>query len=70
MINILSNTYPEKLRLNNENADNQHFHQQAKCYNCNKYFGWIKVPKGVIVTEWEKLLTCDNCEVTGKMGVW
>jgi hypothetical protein len=62
--------YPEKLRLNNENKDDQHFHKRCKCHNCNEDFWWIKVPKGRLVKEFEKELTCPNCEVKGKCSIW
>ncbi len=62
--------YIEKLKIDNSNCDDKHYHMRARCSNCGEDFWWIKVPKGVIVKKWEKDLKCSNCEIVGKIGVY
>lgn len=69
----MNKIHPHKIGLDikkNIDMHENNFTMSAECLNCNKYIGGIFVPKGSIVLDYEKSLTCDNCEVIGKIIMW
>lgn len=69
----MDKVYPDEVSVDisaNLKKTDTHFTMTAQCRNCDKYIGGIFLKKGTIVKDYEKSLTCKNCQVTGMMSVW